>query len=263
MGCRAPNQRLGPSWRFRGFLPSFSQLSVLRLTASQAPGRRRRGHAVSWSDSSAGMVGYLDRPLGIACEPRLCRPLASLILQVGQLLVPELPPAHGAQALVRAGSWALSLTRAVVGSPVKTAAKALGVPSPLPVRLAVAPSPLPVSYRCPGRSGTPSRPVEADALWKARKTLRKQRSAFPAPPTGLGKLLPLRWRCAPPPTPDLSASPHRPDDEQAPEKRARSQRKPGALTALPRRYAARWRASLSSRRSFSCQSPSACLRSGQ
>ncbi|HEX4966850.1 MAG TPA: hypothetical protein VF173_38935 [Thermoanaerobaculia bacterium] len=62
-----------------------------------------------------------------------------------------LPPAHGAQALVRAGfslgetlhatSRALSLTRAVVGSPVKTAARvaaqALGVPS-LPVRLAVA-----------------------------------------------------------------------------------------------------------------------------
>ena len=62
-----------------------------------------------------------------------------------------LPPAHGTQALVRAGfslgetlhatSRALSLTRAVVGNPVKTAARvaaqALGLPS-LPVRLAVA-----------------------------------------------------------------------------------------------------------------------------
>jgi hypothetical protein len=30
------------------------------------------------------------------------------------------------------------------------------------------------------------------AAWEGRKTLRKKRSAFPAPPTGLGKLLPLR-----------------------------------------------------------------------
>jgi hypothetical protein len=62
-----------------------------------------------------------------------------------------LRPAHAAQVLTRAGnslgdtvlatSRTLSLTRAVVGSPVKTAAKvaaqALGVPS-LPVRLAIA-----------------------------------------------------------------------------------------------------------------------------
>jgi hypothetical protein len=62
-----------------------------------------------------------------------------------------LRPAHGAQALARAGvslsetlqatSRALSLTRSAVGNPAKAAAtlaaKALGVPA-LPVRLAVA-----------------------------------------------------------------------------------------------------------------------------
>jgi hypothetical protein len=170
------------------------------------PGRPYDNHRVPRSGGRLAAPFESGQAPAIFSHPEGCRVRLTRLPVVLRIVRPTVGPVGAVERSVGGGCATLGALRCPPASPPLSHAGSASHASALPVANGghcdrpSAHLPLRTKGGPAHPAGTPSRPVEADALWEGWKTLRKKRSAFPIPSHRARKAPPATLRSAPPTT---------------------------------------------------------------